>query len=470
MERTGICITLLLALVLAGHANGDYDTWFTGKTMRVDYYHTGTAYNEVFSLDQAYQEGDWPGSRVNLVDTLNLGKYQVKVFDAATGRLLYSRGYCTVFGEWQTTVEALSGSVNKTMHETVRFPFPKYHIKLVIAVRNKQNVFIDSFSAEIEPGSRFVNLEKRELPWKTEQFLHNGSVHKKVDIVIMGDGYTRKEQNKFRNDVKRYTEQLFNTEPFKKRRKDFNVWLVLVESSESGIDEPHMGKWRQTALGAGYNSLDSPRYVLTLANREVRNIAALVPYDQIYILINSTIYGGGGIFNWYSTSFTGHAEGQPEWWSDYVFTHEFGHAFAGLADEYYTSDTAYEEFYAQGIEPWEPNITRLLNPAQPKWADLITPGTPIPTLWGKAAYDSLGVVLRSWQRDTPEYIMIEEQMRRLLMAANEQAQTGCYEGAGYLSTGMFRSAPDCRMFSKSLTPFCPVCQKAINVMIDFYTK
>ncbi|HPG38766.1 MAG TPA: M64 family metallopeptidase [bacterium] len=470
MKSTGLCILLLAALVVAGQAKVDYDTWFTDKTMRVDYYHTGTARNEFFSLDQVYQEGEWPGSRVNLADTLNLGKYLVKVFDEATGRLVYSRGYCTVFGEWQTTVEALSGSVYRTMHETVRFPFPKYPIKLVIAVRNRQNEFIDTFSAGIEPGSRSINLEKRDLPWKTEQYLDNGSPKKKVDIVIMGDGYTHKEMGKFRQDVKHYTEQLFNSQPFSSRKNDFNIRLVLVESAESGIDEPHLGNWRQTALGASYNSLDSPRYVLTLANKEVRDIAALVPYDQLYILVNSTRYGGGGIFNWYATSFTGHAEGQPDWWADYVFTHEFGHSFAGLADEYYTSDTAYEEFYAEGIEPWDPNITRLLNPAQPKWADLITPGTPVPTPWGKAAYDSLGVTLRSWQRETPEYIMIEQQMQRLLADANSLAQTGCYEGAGYMATGMFRSAPDCRMFSKSLTPFCLVCQRAINRMIDFYTR
>jgi len=286
----------------------------------------------------------------------------------------------------------------------------------------------------------------------------------------MGDGYKKQQLGKFHKDIRRYAKQLFNTQPFKDRNKDFNIWLIDVESQESGIDEPRKNKWRHTALGTSYNSLDSPRYVLTLANKDLRDIAALVPYDQIYILINSPRYGGGGIFNLYSVSYTGSEPRMPEWWSDYVFVHEFGHTFGGLADEYYTSDVSYDEFYLPGVEPWEPNITRLLDKETPKWKDLIAPGTPIPTPWAKAEFDSLGIILRQHKRDTPEYIRVEKQMKEILKISENRFAVGCFEGAGYAFTGIYRPSLDCRMFSKSLVEFCPVCQQAINKVIDMYTR
>ncbi len=451
------------------HGALEFDFYFINKTMRVDYFHSGTAAAEHFSIDRIYQEGEWPGSRINLIDTLNLGKYMLRVYDFRTNALIYSRGYSAIFGEWQTTPEAKQGTF-QTFHETVRFPFPKNRVKIALAVRNRYNHFVEKYTTTIDPASRFVNRERKKCPCKTQKFIDHGKPENKVDIVILGDGYKKNEIGKFHKDVKRYTNILFVTQPFKDRFKDFNVWVIDVESQDSGIDEPRENKWRHTALDASYNSLDSPRYVLTPANKELRDIAALVPYDQIYILINSPRYGGGGIFNLYSVSFAGSEPRMPEWWSDYVFVHEFGHAFAGLADEYYTSDVSYEEFYLAGVEPWEPNITRLTDKNKPKWAHLIAPGTPIPTPWSKVGYDSLGAILRQNKRDTPEYIRIEKQMNEILNISENKYVVGCFEGAGYASTGIYRPSLDCRMFSKSLVEFCPVCRQAINKVIDMYTR
>ncbi len=460
---------VLFLFTLALRGAPEFDQFFINKTMRVDYFHTGTAAVEHFSIDQVYQEGEWPGSRVNLIDTLDLGKYMLRVYDLRTNALLYSRGYSTIFGEWQSTPEAKQGTF-QTFHETVRFPFPKNRVKIVLAVRDRYNNFVNKLTTTIDPSSRFVNLERKKYPYEIQKFIDNGKPENKVDIVIMGDGYKNNEIDKFHKDARRYTNTLFDTQPFKDRNTDFNVWLIDVESQESGIDEPRENKWRHTALGTSYNSLDSPRYVLTRANKELRDIAALVPYDQIYILINSPRYGGGGIYNLYSVSYTGSEPRMPEWWSDYVFVHEFGHTFGGLADEYYTSDVSYEEFYLAGVEPWDPNITRLLDKDKPKWNDLIVPGTPIPTPWAKAEYDSLGVILRKHKRDTPEYIRIEKQMKEILNMSENKYAVGCFEGAGYVPTGIYRPSLDCRMFSKSLVEFCPVCQQAINKVIDMYSR
>ncbi len=472
MRRLDAFVVLLFAcLSVKAQPPATYFRYFTERTMRVDYFHTGTAKEEYFSLDQVYEEGVWPGSKSNLLDTLNLGEYLVKVFDLKSNQLIFSRGYATVFGEWQTTEEARNG-IYRTFHETVRFPFPKRTVQVVVAARNEQNLFVDKFYTVVDPGSRFVNREQKKYPFDVKPLLKNGDPEKKVDLLIIGDGYTQADLGKFRSDVNRYTQTLFKNQPFKDRKNDFNIWMIEAISQESGIDDPRENKWRQTALDASYNAFDSQRYVLTFSNKEVRNISANAPYDYIYILVNTTRYGGGGIFNAFATCYTGAQNSDPDWWSDYVFVHEFGHLFAGLADEYYTSDVSYLEFYPKNVEPWEPNITRLLDPKHPKWAEYIKPDTPLPTPWEKAEYDSLTAVLRklsqSDAKDKEKSDRIRKQVQRLL--DSQAGLVGCFEGAGYASKGIYRPAKDCKMFSKTLGPFCPVCEHAIAKMIDFHSR
>jgi len=468
-----ILVPLVFSFVIPVAAGVSYDSFFTEKTLRVDYFRTGTAAQEFISLGHIYQEGEWPGSRSNLIDTLNLGQYLLKVYDLATNQLIFSHGYASIFGEWQTTDEAINGT-HRTMQETVRLPFPKRSIQVTIAERNKKNVFIDRFSTTIDPASRFVNLEHKSFPYKTNAFISNGMPENKVDLLILGDGYTKEDLKKFHRDVKRYTDDLFAVSPFKERAKDFNVWAIDVISQESGIDEPRKNQWKQTTLGASYNSLDLSRYILSLSNKEIHDIAAMVPYDNIYILVNSPRYGGGGIFNCMATCYTCSENGQPDWWSDYVFVHEFGHTFAGLADEYYTSNVAYNDLYPADVEPWEPNITTLTNEQHLKWAAFVKPGTPIPTPWEKFKYDSLLTETRQLDKKAADYDekdkMLHQQAQAILDSPQYQGIVGCFEGAGYASKGIYRPAIDCRMFSKSLEGFCPVCRNAIERMIDFQVK
>ncbi len=471
MRHLNLFLMLLIVCSSAwSQSPATYSRYFGDKTMRVDYFHTGTAKDEFFSLDQAYEEGAWPGGKTNLIDTLNLGEYMLKVFDLKSNQLIFSRGYATVFGEWQTTEEARNG-IYRTFHETVRFPFPKRTVQVVVAARNEQNLFVDKFYTVVEPDSRFVNREQKKYSFAVKPFLKNGEPEKKVDLLIIGDGYTQEDVGKFREDVSRYTQMLFKNKPFNERKKDFNIWTIEVISQDSGIDDPRENKWRQTALDASYNAFDSQRYVLTFSNKEVRNISAVAPYDYIYILVNTSRYGGGAIFNCFATCYTGSQNSEPEWWSDYVFVHEFGHLFAGLADEYYTSDVSYLDFYPQNVEPWEPNITRLLDVNHPKWAEWLRPDTPIPTPWAKVEHDSLTAVsqklLRSDPNEKDKSDRIRKQIQNLLHSGANLV--GCFEGAGYASKGIYRPAIDCKMFSKTVGPFCPVCEKAIERMIDFHT-
>jgi len=279
---------------------------------------------------------------------------------------------------------------------------------------------------------------------------------------------------KFHRDAKHMSEVLLGTSPFKERKSDFNVWMIDVESRESGIDVPDKNVWKDNALGTTYNTFGSARYVLTEENRTIRDIAAAAPYDAIAILLNDSRYGGGGIYNLYETTYTGELVKGQEWQSDYMFVHEFGHSFGGLGDEYYTSQVSYNDFYMKGVEPWEPNLTALNDPNTLKWKELVARDTPLPTPWGKAQYDSLESIRAKLDRLAPDYYQKREPILQAEKAIVENpalvGRVGAFEGAGYVSKGIYRPALDCRMFSLSLVGFDPVCRAAIERMIDYYTR
>jgi len=472
MKRPIILLTLILAATTIAAAQ--YALHFLDKTMRVDFYHTGTKGQETISLDKVYQEGEWPGTRTQLIDPLNLGEYIVRVYDLASAQLIFSRGYSTYFNEWQTTDEALGGTY-RTFHETVRFPYPKSPVQVTISRRDKQMVFHEVFSTTIDPNAPSqVHKETHTRPYKFAKIIDNGGPQNKVDLLILPDGYTSAEMEKFHADAKHFAEVLVGTSPFKEHKKDFNVWIIDVESNQSGIDIPGRDAWKDNALGTMYDTFGSARYVLTEENRTLRDIASAVPYDAITILVNDTRYGGGGIYNLYLTTFTRTDAKGMEWQMDYMYVHEFGHSFAGLGDEYYTSQVSYVDFYSKGIEPWEPNLTALNDPANLKWKNLVSAGTPLPTPWDKAKFDSLEAARAKLDRLAPDYYAKREplyrQTQELMRNSSYAGKVGAFEGAGYVSKGVYRPAIDCRMFSLSLVDFDPVCRAAIERMIEYYTK
>ena len=468
-------IAPLCALILcAGSLQGGqmFDRFFTGGTLRVDLLHTGTKGEERFTLDRAIEEGPWPGHRVNLVDTLNLGEYMVSVTDRTTNVLVYSRGFSSFFNEWQTTDEAVAG-VWKTVPESVRFPSPRRAVRVAIARRDRRMEFHEVFSVVIDPADPAqIMKERARALFPVEAVMENGPSAVKVDIAIMGDGYAAADMEKYRKDVRRFVDDMFRTHPFRERKNDFNVWRIDVVSEESGIDVPGKNVWKRNALGTRYDTFGSARYVLTEENRAVRDIAAAAPYDFLCILVNDSRYGGGGIYNLYATTYTNEVVPGQGWQMDYVFVHEFGHSFAGLADEYYTSSTGYNDFYLPGIEPWEPNVTAGADADHVKWKALLSPGVPVPTPWEKTAYDSLEAIRGKLDRLAPDYYVKREPLRKseeeILRRSAFAGKVGVFEGAGYVSKGLYRPSVDCRMFSLSLADFDPVCSAAIERMIDFY--
>ncbi|MCX6123035.1 MAG: M64 family metallo-endopeptidase [Ignavibacteriales bacterium] len=470
----------LLFFTISVCLSQSYDNNFTNATMRVDYYHIGTKGQEQITLDKVYEENTWPGSKVNLLDTLNLGDCFVKVSDLQTNLLLYSRGYSTVFGEWQTTEEAISGTW-RTFQETVRFPFPK---RKVIVSFNRRDKFVGAgevmafrevFSTVINPNnSTVVNREKQESKFAMFDVMVNGPTDKKVDILILGDGYAKNDMEKFRKDARHFTDQLFSYQPFKKHKNDFNVRAMEVISDDSGIDMPDQNVWKHTALGTMYNTFGSARYVLTEENRAMRDIADTAPYDFITILVNDNRYGGGGIFNLYTTCFTKPAKAGQEWEMDYVYVHEFGHCFGGLGDEYYSSQVSYVDFYPKGVEPWEPNVTRTNSKENLKWRNITLLNTPIPTPWQKAKYDSIEILRGKLDRLASDYYDKREGLlksgKEILKDPKWIGIVGAFEGSGYTSKDMYRPAIDCKMFTFNPVDFDPVCAAAIERIIEMYIK
>jgi hypothetical protein len=462
------------AMTTSAQTGQIFEQYFLEKTMRLDYFHTGTKDYDIFSKDEIYQEPIWAGSKINLIDTLNLGKYIFKVIDLLTQELLYSRGFCSIFGEWQTTEEALNGEY-RTFSESIRFPWPKKTVQVTISQRDTLNIFQKKWSVVIDPEEHNIRKTKFYAETKIKKLLYNGNSCTKVDLVILPDGYRKNEMKKFLKDTKRLLKIFFEISPFKERKKDFNIWAVQISSKDKGIDNPQKGQYKDNVLSCSYNSFGTDRYILTYDNKTIRKIASLVPYDHLYILVNSGKYGGGGIFNLYAISVS------DSRWSDYIFVHEFGHSFAGLGDEYYTSETAYTDFYPEGIEPWEPNITALLDKNQLKWQDLIEPDMQIPTPWAKYTFDNQQNKFRKIRKEMIKKQLPQSQIdsaiavndlwvQDYLRKQTHIGKTGAFEGSGYISKGLYRPSLDCTMFTRSLTGFDPVCSRAIERVIDFYSQ
>ena len=422
MKKT---ISILLTLIV-GSTYANFDSVFYNRTLRIDYSHAGDKTSESWFVEEIKTEPFWGGTHTKLIDTLMYGKYFFKAFDFKTGSLIYSRGYGSLFAEWQTTDEAKV--TPRSFMESVIMPLPKDSAEIIFYSRNRKGEFEEKMNYVYKPADYFISPERR-LKFPSFDVFISGEPNQKVDIVILPEGYTQDEMGKFIGDCQKFKEILFSFSPYKENTDQFNIRGILAPSPQSGADIPADTIWRETLLNTSFYTFDSERYCMTRDFKSVRNMAANAPYDQIYILVNSEKYGGGAIYNHYSISVSGNLKAAK------IFVHEFGHGFAGLGDEYYTSDVAYSEFYPTDVEPWEANLTTLVD-FDKKWKKLLHPDIPIPT------------------PDTGIY----------------RTSLGVFEGGGYAAKGVYRPEHDCLMNSFNGNDFCEVCQKAIEKMILFYTE
>jgi hypothetical protein len=417
-----LCSWMLLPLTMMGQS---FDTYFETKALRLDFTHSGNAHTEAYAFERLLEEPYWAGSKTTLIDPLPYGNQQVRLYDLKSGKLIFSKGYCTLFNEWQTTPEATL--MTKSYREAVRFPLPKDSVRVEFLARNRQGAWVAQYSQKIDPRS--FQIQKFSTPYECVDLKISGPTDRKIDILVLGDGYTMAERDRFLAEAKKLQDAILSYSPFKERADQFNFRAVFSPSPVSGVTNPGAHEWRTTPLQSKYWTLESERYIMVDDYQRVCDIAASAPYDYIYILANTDKYGGGGIYNFYAIGAASHPTAAEK-----VHVHEFGHLFIGLGDEY-QGDAAYSDFYPEGVEPWEANLTRRIGFEAKPWAQLVKPGTPIPT--------PLNYTL------APGY-------------------AGLYEGGGYLNQGIYRPAPSCMM--RDLVEFCPVCQQALRQAIDLLTR
>ncbi|HOU01445.1 MAG TPA: M64 family metallopeptidase [Bacteroidales bacterium] len=424
MRKSFIILLYCLPFSLAAQVN--FDRYFTDKVLRFDFMFAGNNSKITVYPVGMKEEPYFSGSRTQLVDPFNYGNFKFEIYDAAENKLLYSRGFSTLFQEWQTTAEAKV--MERSFYEVATMPFPRNKIRFVLSARERNGTFYKLYETQIDPSDYFIRKEK-PVRANVTNILSSGDPATCVDLVFIAEGYTENEMEKFRNDVKRLSDILLNEPPYNDYRNKFNISAVEAVSSESGTDVPGESIYVNTALNSSFYTFGTARYLTTQDMRSVNDYAALAPHDNIIVLMNSPRYGGGGVYNYYSgiTSDNNRAK--------YLLIHEFGHGFAGLADEYYSKDVAYEEFYPLDVEPWEPNITTLVS-FDSKWKKMIPAGTPVPT-------------------------PVEDKYMNV---------TGLFEGGGYVEKGIYRPRIECLMNMSTAPGLCPVCRQAIRDMIGYYTK
>ena len=398
------------------------------KSLRIDIHHVGTSSTEKACIHRLKEEKIFSGSKKRLVDDRNLGMYRYLLRDAASGRVIFMKGYCALFNEWRTIREAREGAW-RAMEHTLLAPFPKAPVILTVLKRDREKGWTAILEQKIPMESRFIVKDNPFRDAKVKPLMNNGEPSEKVDILILGDGYQDKEMSRFDKDARKVFKLIFEQEPFKKHRSRFNAWAVRTPSEDSGVDEPRRGLFRNTALGVAFNTFDIARYSLTTEIHTLYDAAAAAPHDVIILIFNETRMGGGGIYNLYVVCC-----GRSGVLSQ-VLIHELGHAITGLADEY-VGGVTYEQFHPKGTEPWEANVTAMLDPRNVKWKKFIEKGTPLPT---------------------PPH-------------RDHAGKVGCFEGAGYQTKGIYRPCLDCVMRSLRTSVYCPVCMEAVENEILFQTE
>jgi len=419
-------IIFLLSIVSFLSAQSDFSYFFREDKLRFDYWIRGNRENTKIDSCGLYYDKNWGGSKINTIDTFLYGELLLEVFDSVSNILIYSRGYSSLFKEWQITDEA--DSLNRKFKESVIMPFPRNTVRIEVSERNFDMSFSRIFSMFFDP--RICKIEEKISPAdvRVRVVLANGPACSKVDLVFLSEGYLTTDSLKFFRDVRKTSMELFQWDPYHNCKRSFNIYAVFVPSENRFISRGS-DTLSETALHTHFNTFGSEQYLTTEDIWKVRDVVSGIPYDQLCIIVNTDKYGGGGIYN-YLTLYTSDNE-----FSEFLFHHEFGHGFASLADEYYSSLVPYNANSDLNYEPYQPNITTRID-FQGKWESMIPDTVPIPTPNLKTY---AGVV-------------------------------GLFEGARYTDKGVFRPYLDCSMKSKINNAFCPVCKRAIEQMIKFYAS
>lgn len=428
MTKTFLSLFLGLAVCSSGYCQS-FEEFFADKTLRADYLFTGNKKNQSVVLDELKSMEGWAGRRSNL-DKLPLsGNGQLTMVDKATGVVIYRTSFSSLFQEWLGENEA--ETLSKGYENTFLMPFPKNETLVTVELFNARHEVSASFTHTVRPDDILIKKIGQNNVNEYKYLLKSGSPENCIDVVIMAEGYSRGDMQTFYRDAQKACDAIFSHSPFKENKNHFNVVAVASESTDSGVSIPRENVWKSTAVSSHFDTFYSDRYLTSSSVNDIHDLLAGIPYEHIIILANTDTYGGGGIYNSFTLTTAHHSKFEP------VVVHEFGHSFGGLADEYAYTD-APSPLYPYDVEPWEQNITTLVD-FESKWSDMLPKGFVSPTKITKDNYSSTEAL-------------------------------GVYEGAGYSMKGIYRPVPDCRMRTNEAKAFCPVCQRALQRLIDFYTE
>ena len=420
-----ICCIILCFCTSIGSYAQNFADYFQNKTMRVDYIFTGDATQQSIYLDELSQLPTWAGRQHHLSELPLEGNGQIIVKDLASKQCIYKTSFSSLFQEWLSTDEAKETA--KGFENTFLLPYPKPPVEIEGTLYSLRKKTMATYKHIVRPDD--ILIHKRGVSHVTPHryMLQSGNEKDCIDVAILAEGYTEKEMDIFYQDAQRTCESLFSYEPFRSMKGKFNIVAVASPSTDSGVSVPRENLWKETAVHSHFDTFYSDRYLTTSRVKSIHNALAGIPYEHIIILANTDVYGGGGIYNSYTLTTAHHPMFKP------VVVHEFGHSFGGLADEYFYEDDVMTDTYPLDVEPWEQNISTQVNFAS-KWKDMLPSDTPIPTP----------------------------------IAERKKYPVGVYEGGGYSAKGIYRPAYDCRMKTNGYPEFCPVCQRAIRRMIEFY--
>ncbi len=423
--------TMLAGCNMLHSQNVNFSMYFSDSTLRLDYHRIGNRQADTVQVLNCEQIPLWAGSLTQLLDPFDNGDYRVVVLDPASGRQLYSRGYNSLFREYRDTPQGKDSIAS--FEEVVRLPWPKRTVDICFQRRGSDQKMHTQCTYRFDPDSVMTQLRRRSVvrtyPDPIE-LQNNGNSHKKIDVVIVPEGYGPADSLKMIRDMHSFCDYLLGQEPFRSRRSDFNVWGVPLMGKASGITDPGKGIQVNSLVGSSYNTFGADRYLMTMRLFQLHDVINWTPCDHIIIMANSTTYGGGAIYNFYAMSSLNEM-------AYVVLPHELGHSIGGLADEYVDENLSYGDMHTLEQEPVEPNITTLVNFAS-KWQSMLPKGTPVPS-------------------------PLDLSVRR-----NENGPLGVYEGAGYHAKGIYRPAMHCMM--RDYAPFCPVCSRRLNEVFDLYVK
>lgn len=428
MTKTFLSLFLGLAVCSSGYCQS-FEEFFADKTLRADYLFTGNKKNQSVVLDELKSMEGWAGRRSNL-DKLPLsGNGQLTMVDKATGVVIYRTSFSSLFQEWLGENE--SETLSKGYENTFLMPFPKKETLVTVELFNARHEVSALFTHTVRPDDILIKKIGQNNVTEYKYLLKSGSPENCIDVVIMAEGYSREDMQMFYSDAQKACDAIFSHSPFKENKNHFNVVAVGSESIDSGVSIPRENVWKSTAVSSHFDTFYSDRYLTSSNVNDIHDLLAGIPYEHIIILANTDTYGGGGIYNSFTLTTAHHSKFEP------VVVHEFGHSFGGLADEYAYTD-APSPLYPYDVEPWEQNITTLVD-FESKWSGMLPKGFASPTKITKDNYSSTEAL-------------------------------GVYEGAGYSMKGIYRPVPDCRMRTNEAKAFCPVCQRALQRLIDFYTE